>query len=257
MKFVDQMGHSLELNFPIRRIVSLVPSQTEFLHSLGLDEEVIGITKFCVHPKEWHKSKSRIGGTKNVDVTKVRALRPDIIIGNKEENCKENIDDLRSICPIWMSDITTLDDAYEMMLSIGEITSKVEKSKEIVFEIQENFRSIHKSTNTKKVLYFIWKKPWIAVGKNTFINHLLEQCGFINGVETNRYPQLSEENFPTVDYVFLSSEPFPFKNSDLRELKNLLPHTKILIVDGEYFSWYGSKLIDAPKYFEKLLTSLE
>jgi ABC-type Fe3+-hydroxamate transport system substrate-binding protein len=252
----DQMGQELEWIVPVKRIVSLVPSQTEFLHALGLENEVVGITKFCMHPERWWREKRRIGGTKDADIEKVRVLQPDLIIGNKEENSQENISDLKSICPIWMSDISNLDDAYEMMLSVGELTGKLEKSKEIVQTIKERFTQLKPIENRPKVVYFIWKKPWMVAGEKTFINYLLEKCGFENAVKQDRYPSLEECKFPSVEYVFLSSEPYPFKEKDALEMNVLFPNAKIIVVDGEYFSWYGSRLLKAPTYFQKLLTSL-
>jgi len=250
------MGQELELNVPAIRIVSLVPSQTEFLHALGLEEEVVGITKFCIHPKEWWKSKKRVGGTKNVDFEKVKALQPDLIIGNKEENDKENISRLESICPIWMSDISTLEDSYEMMLSLGELAGKSSEAKAIVDKIKEGFSQLKPIAAYPKVAYFIWKKPWMAAGSDTFIHQMLEKCGFQNAVQSTRYPELQENDFPEVDFVFLSSEPYPFKEQDVNEVEKLFPKAKIVIVDGEYFSWYGSRLLDAPTYFQQLITSL-
>ena len=115
------MNRTIRLGATPRRIVSLVPSQTELLYDLGLEERVVGITKFCIHPKEWYRSKVRIGGTKNVNFDKVKTLRPDLIIGNKEENFKEDIEALEEIAPVWMSDIFTLDDSLEMINQLGSV----------------------------------------------------------------------------------------------------------------------------------------
>lgn len=250
------MEQELEINLPAKRIVSLVPSQTEFLHALGLEEEVVGLTKFCIHPEVWWRNKKRVGGTKNVDLEKVTVLQPDLIIGNKEENDQDNIAGLRSICPVWMSDISNLEEAYEMMLSIGKLTGKSEKSQAIVDSIKVQFESLVRIENNPKVAYFIWKKPWMVAGRDTFIHHILEKCGFENAIESSRYPEIGENDFPEVDYIFLSSEPYPFKEKDVLEIQEMFPKVKVVIVDGEYFSWYGSRLDGAPAYFQKLLTSL-
>src|ERR1700722_20147309 len=103
-QFTDQMGRTISVEWPVKRIISLVPSQTELLYSLGLADEVIGITKFCVHPKEWFHSKTRVGGTKKLDFEKIAALKPDLIIGNKEENEEVQIKQLMQDYPVWMSD---------------------------------------------------------------------------------------------------------------------------------------------------------
>lgn len=125
-----------------RRIVSLVPSQTELLYDLGLEEETVGITKFCIHPEAWFRSKARVGGTKNVDIDKVRALQPDLIIANKEENVKEQIEALADIAPVWVSDIQDLDDALDMIRSIGHITGRQEKAELIAKLIGHRFNEL-------------------------------------------------------------------------------------------------------------------
>ncbi|MFA7273994.1 MAG: helical backbone metal receptor [Crocinitomicaceae bacterium] len=257
MVVTDQIGQVFELKTPVRRIVSLVPSQTEFLHALGLEEEVVGLTKFCIHPEEWWRRKKRVGGTKNANFEKVKALEPDLIIGNKEENEKRNIDQLRSIAPVWISDIHNLEDAYAMMLALGELVGKKGKAASIVAQIKLGFSNLKPLTIKMNVLYLIWKNPWMAAGKETFIESLLNECGFENAVKESRYPSLQENVFPECDVILLSSEPYPFKEKEKLELSFRFPKAKIQLVDGEIFSWYGSRLLESPNYFQKLLTSLE
>ncbi len=251
------MKRSVEIQTPVRRIVSLVPSQTEFLYHLGLEEELVGLTKFCVHPNHWWKTKQRVGGTKNVDLEKVKRLKPDLIIGNKEENDQQNIESLADLSPIWMSDIKTLEDAYEMMLEIGRITGKEAKAVEIVGQIKFGFDNFLGLKTEKNVLYFIWKNPWMLAGRETFISHLLEKCNLKNLALSDRYPVLDNEINSDCGLIFLSSEPYPFKEQDIAELQIKFPKAKIKLVDGEMFSWYGSRLIHAPQYFHELLTSIE
>ncbi|MDC1402896.1 helical backbone metal receptor [Crocinitomicaceae bacterium] len=254
MKVRDQMGRELEIKTPVRRIVSLVPSQTEFLYHLGLDAEVVGITKFCVHPEEWFRNKTRVGGTKNARVSRVKELCPDLIIGNKEENDQANIDDLKQIAPVWMSDIKTLDDAFEMMVELGKIVRKEEQAKIMVKQIQVKFDRLVLQPK-KSALYFIWKDPWMLAGADTFISDMLEKCGFINRASGSRYPLLGEVN-DEIDIILLSSEPYPFKPADMDEIQKKFPKAKVLFVDGEIFSWYGSRLLKATDYFQQLLTSI-
>lgn len=251
---IDQMNQTIRLGTTPKRIVSLVPSQTEFLHALGLEDEVVGITKFCIHPSEWFRSKNRVGGTKNVNIEKVKALQPDLIIGNKEENSKEDIEALKSICPVWMSDIYNLNDAIEMMRKIGEITNKTIQSTEIISKIQSDFNSLLNPSNTSEsVLYLIWKNPYIAVGKQTFIDDMIQRIGLVNFISEERYPEVDFsklENHPA--HIFLSSEPFPFKDEHIEELQEIFPNSKIQLVDGELFSWYGSRLQHSVEYFKSL-----
>ena len=140
--FIDQMNNKIHLDYYPSRIISLVPSQTELLYTLGLSNRVVGITKFCIHPKKWFRTKNRIGGTKNVDIQKVKNLKPDLIIGNKEENNIKDIQSLDGIAPIWMSDIYTLDDAYSMIKSIGQITGMETLSKQLVIDIKNEFQRL-------------------------------------------------------------------------------------------------------------------
>lgn len=240
--------------FPLR-IVSIVPSQTQLLHYFGLEDEVVGITKFCIHPKEWFHSKDRVGGTKSIDIEKVRALKPDLIIGNKEENERSDIEALEKITPAWMSDIFNLNDALKMIESIGEITNKSEKASELIGEIQQQFKALIPVQVNKTVLYFIWNEPMMLAGPNTFIDAMLKQCGLINLAEDERYPEATGKENP--DLVFLSSEPFPFAEKHKVEFQKRYPNSKIILVDGEFFSWYGSKLKDAPNYFKQLLAQLK
>ena len=137
--FTDQLGRTIKLKRTPERIISVVPSQTELLFDLGLDEEVIGITKFCVHPHEWFISKQRIGGTKTLNIEKIKSLAPDLIIPNKEENDREQIEELAEISPVWVSDVNNLEDAYDMLYAIGNLTNKKETAAALVTRIRTSF----------------------------------------------------------------------------------------------------------------------
>ncbi len=257
-EYIDQMKQTIRLGKKPSRIVSLVPSQTELLFDLGLEKEVVGITKFCIHPNSWFKTKRRVGGTKNVHIDVVKDLQPDLIIGNKEENSQEDIERLKEIAPVWMSDIFTLKDALDSILKIGEITDKYKESKQLIEQISNAFSTIHKQNETlkgKTVLYFIWNEPRLVAGKNTFIDDLLSKCGFVNLAKQERYPEVKDNLHP--DFIFLSSEPYPFKEKHMHEFQVNYPDAKIVNVDGEMFSWYGSRLKLAPNYFLKLMKQLE
>lgn len=258
-EYIDQMNQTIRLESTPRRIVSLVPSQTELLHYLGLEDEVVGITKFCIHPKEWFESKARLGGTKAVNLEKTLVLNPDLIIGNKEENAKEDIDQLKSIAPVWMSDIYDLSDAILMLRELGVILDKSNLTDPLIEEILSEFEKLNdfaknQSLNGKTALYFIWNEPGFVAGKNTFIDSMLTQCGLKNATREARYPEVPLAIQP--DFVFLSSEPFPFKKKHIESFQKRYPNSKIVLVDGEMFSWYGSRLKDAPKYFQELLSNL-
>ncbi|WP_420387869.1 ABC transporter substrate-binding protein [Roseivirga sp.] len=251
---VDQMGR--EVNVPDRpqRIISLVPSQTELLYDLGLTTEVVGVTKFCIHPENWRKEKTVVGGTKQVHFDIIEELQPDLIIGNKEENEEGFIKELQSKYPVWMSDIESLSDALDMIEAIGEITCKIKEAEALVVNILSEFSELEAVTQLKKAVYLIWKKPYMAAGNQTFIQEMLEQAGYENLVKDVRYPELSKKRLVELqpEVLLLSSEPYPFKDKHIQELKEVLPNTDIRLVDGEMFSWYGSRLLKAPGYFKSL-----
>jgi ABC-type Fe3+-hydroxamate transport system substrate-binding protein len=251
--FTDQLGGTIQVQFPPRRIVSLVPSQTELLFSLGLEQEIVGITKFCVHPSHWRNGKALVGGTKNFHFDVIDSLQPDLIIGNKEENYKEGIVKLRAKYPVWMSDIATLEDSFSMIHSLGELVDRGEKASLLIEAMRHEFANL-KIIKPAKVLYLIWRDPWMAAGQNTFIDAMLQACGWRNVVKDERYPEFTDQDLQKLspDVVFLSSEPYPFKNKHISELQKHFPKAGIMLVDGEMFSWYGSRLLVAPQYFRTL-----
>ncbi len=243
-----------------QRIISLVPSQTELLYDLGLDEEVVGITKFCVHPEKWFRTKTRIGGTKNINIEKIIALKPYLVIANKEENIKNEVEALKAFTEVYVSDVFNLHDAIKMILTIGEIVDKSDAATTLTTLIKENFAALGSFKQERSVVYLIWQKPFMAAGGDTFINDMMQYCGMQNMFANKlRYPEttLKELQALDCDVLLLSSEPFPFKQKHIDELQPYLPKTKIILVDGEMFSWYGSRLLHAAEYFKQLSNSLE
>ncbi|MFI5148346.1 MAG: ABC transporter substrate-binding protein [Bacteroidia bacterium] len=252
------MKRTIRLHEKPARIISLVPSQTELLFELGLDKEVVGITKFCIHPDSWFRTKTKIGGTKKLDANKIRALKPDLLIGNKEENEEGQILLLEKEFPVWMSDIHNLEQALEMVQSLGQLCERETQASEIIQKIKNQFRKFKPLSTGVRVLYLIWKNPYMAAGRNTFIDSMLNKCGFINCMDKDRYPELTEAEIQELnpDLILLSSEPFPFKEKHLKELQVFCPASEIKLADGEFFSWYGSRLLKAPAYFKELLSTL-
>lgn len=245
-----------ELTYIPKRIISLVPSQTELLYDLGLEDETIGITKFCVHPEKWFRMKTRIGGTKTINIEKIKSLQPDLIIANKEENVKEQVEAISKIAPTWVSDIQTLEDAIQMIKDVGQLTNKIIEAKQIITDIKLAFNNIKPQNRHQKALYLIWHKPWMTIGKDTFINDMLDKTGFENVFQhLGRYPELSDADIAASNatLVLLSSEPYPFKEKHIALIKELLPEADIQLVDGEMFSWYGSRLLKAKDYFNAIL----
>ncbi|MFT5075200.1 MAG: iron complex transport system substrate-binding protein, partial [Flavobacteriaceae bacterium] len=158
--------------------------------------------------------------------------------------------------PVWVSNILTLEDSLEMILQLGKVLNTSEKASVLISEINSErkiFEAFVKNNSSKKVAYLIWKNPFMAVGKQTFINDILKLNKFENILEneSSRYPEITLERLKEAEVILLSSEPYPFKNEDVTELKKAL-QKEVLLVDGEYFSWYGSRLKDAFTYFKSL-----
>ncbi len=282
--YTDQTERKIEIT-STEKIVSLVPSQTELLSDLALDEAVTGITKFCVHPQDWLRTKKIIGGTKNANIEKIKSLQPTLIIANKEENVKEQIEELAKHFPVWVSDVNDLGSALQMIASIGEITDRKIAAQKIIEQIKNGFTQLNnqhfrlhqkngepapkpKTQNLKhlqpvvklKSTYLIWKDPYMTVGGDTFISNMLHHAGLQNIFEKEtRYPQVTIEqlHISNCQLLLLSSEPYPFRQKHIDELQAQLPNTKILLVNGEMFSWYGSRLIKAPSYFAQLKQKID
>ena len=256
--YPDQTGRTITLRSLPKRIISLVPSQTELLHFLGLNDEVIGITKFCIHPKEWFQSKPRIGGTKQLNMDAIRQLQPDLIIANKEENLKEQVEELARDYPVWISDVNDLSTAFDMIASVGGITGKKEEAAALINTLKKNFSGLAPLTGpieSRSACYLIWRNPYMTIGGDTFIHSMLEIAGFDNVYKSfTRYPEIAIDELKQSNckFLFLSSEPFPFKQKHIEELQKELPNFIILLVDGEMFSWYGSRMLKASGYFAKL-----
>lgn len=251
----DQVGNRLTLDRPARRIVSLVPSQTALLHHWGLERETVGITKFCIHPRKWWQSKTRVGGTKSLHIPTIQSLCPDVIIGNKEENTKADIRELQANHTVYVSDVKTLEDAYHMMHSLGRLCGKETSAAALIDQLRQDIRSMRKTAG--RVLYLIWKNPYMACGTATFIHTVLETAGWTNVVQQERYVTITEEDIRRwqPDCIFLSSEPFPFRARHQADLAEVC-RAKVCLVDGQVFSWYGAHQLKIKPYVEQLTDRL-
>lgn len=255
-QFIDMTGSTIEVNYPPKRIVSVVPSQTELLYDLGLNEEVVGITKFCIHPEEWFRNKQRVGGTKTLHIDIIKELKPDLILANKEENNKSQIEELAALFPVWVSDIKTIGQGIQMICEVGDMVGKMVPALQLCNDIAAGFLSMPKDKPAKKVAYFIWRKPWMCAGGDTFISDMITRMGWVNVLaSTNRYPEvdLAELALLKPDTILLSSEPYPFKEAHIEEIRAALPLADIQLVDGEMFSWYGSRMKKAVPYLQKMV----
>ena len=256
---IDMTGRAVEVSLSPQRIVSLVPSQTELLHYLGLQDEVVGITKFCVHPDKWFREKKRVGGTKSLHLDIIKSLRPDLILANKEENNQDQIEELAKSFPVWISDIKTVDDAMCMIRNVGVLTGTMTNAIELDRVLKSAYRKLTISRRPRKVAYFIWRDPWMSVGGDTFISDMIHRMGWVNVMGNKfRYPHMTLDEVAAldVDLILLSSEPFPFKEQHIAEIKAVLPDVEVKLVDGEMFSWYGSRMLHAVDYFKELVREL-
>ncbi|RFZ84796.1 cobalamin-binding protein [Mucilaginibacter terrenus] len=257
--FSDQLNRAVyTLDFP-QQIISIVPSQTELLFYLGLGERVVGITNYCIHPSPDVRTVTKIGGTKKLDMQAIHSLKPDLIIANKEENERSQVEALMKHYPVWVSDIADLNDALEMINGVGQITGSFIAANHLVNNIALAFNGIHQLMSSKSAAYFIWRKPYMVAGKGTFIDQMMGYCGLINVFDVGRYPIVTATDLiaaaPKV--ILLSTEPYPFVEKHLEEFKRMVPNADIILVDGEMFSWYGSRLLLAPKYFNSLIFGLQ
>lgn len=243
------------------RIISVVPSLTELVYDLGLESQLVGITRFCIHPQPNVKRITKVGGTKTLNIDRIIDLTPDLIIANKEENSKEDIEKLQRHCNVWVTEINTLNEALTVITELGIKANVVKKATLLVTFIKSNFKSLARISNVQKsVAYLIWEDPIMVAGKNTFINEMIHSMGLKNILTDplSRYPiynPMELENLQP-DLIFLSSEPYPFKKKHLEKYQHQFPKSQIVLVDGEMFSWYGSRMKLAPSYFKQLLHEL-
>ncbi|WBV56520.1 helical backbone metal receptor [Chryseobacterium daecheongense] len=240
------------------KVISLVPSITEALFDLGLTEnEIIGRTKFCIHPKNKIKDVPVIGGTKNLNIEKIKALQPDLILANKEENIKEQVEALMEDFKVVVTNVETIEDNYYLLKTLGNIFQKEERAKAYNLKIYEVLNQT-KISSKIKAAYLIWKNPYMTVGADTFIHRILTEIGIENSFkDKTRYPEVTIQDLADTDLIMLSSEPFPFKEKHIAELKEYYPDKKIIIVDGEAFSWYGTHIAKCGNYFKELVAEID
>lgn len=256
MAFRDQRGQIIRLQDYPERIISLVPSLTELLFDLGLDEEIVGVTDYCSSPQGKVDQRVKIGGPKALDFRAIERLDPDLAVGDKEENDREGILRLEELTPVWVSDVRDLEDALEMIRGLGEIVNRFEEAGRLAEEIRRGFAELPVYPPLRAA-YLIWVDPYMAAGGETFINEMLGRCGFVNVFgDRPRYPEVTLEEVGKAEVILLSSEPYAFERKEVEYIKKSCPAACVIRVDGTMFSWYGSRLKRAPAYFRALRESL-
>lgn|SRR5690625_658711 len=251
---IDYLGREVSYSYPPKKIISFAPAITGTLFHLHIDDAIVGRTRFCVHPKGKVEKAVNVGGTKDLKIERVRSLKPDLIIVEKEENTKEMVDELEAEFPVYVFEVQTVDDALKMIVDLGTLVHRKEQAEQLHEKIITSFQQIPLSFSGKRVAYVIWKNPYMVVGKNTYIQSLLDKLGFINPFVAyeGRYPTITEDDFAreNLDYILLASEPYPFKDKNIPEFLTFSPHSQPVIVDGEMF-WYGVKMLEAVTYFNE------
>jgi ABC-type Fe3+-hydroxamate transport system substrate-binding protein len=259
MQITDQLNNQLTIDHPPQRIVSLVPSQTELLYDLGLGKKLAGVTKFCVHPEDIRSRTTVIGGTKDPDLERIQDLKPDLVIANKEENREQDIRTLMTYCPVYVSDVTDRESALQMILHVGKMTYTSEKAIEIISGIESAFKIIIPSEGLTAI-YIIWNNPMMLAGEDTFIDAMLKECGIKNAYSgKERYAEITADDVCSMDpdLIMLSSEPFPFSEKHVDIYTALNPRSRVILVDGESFSWYGSRMRTSATYLSEFSSSLK
>lgn len=248
----DALNREVTYTYPPKRIVSLCPGITDTLFALNLKDEIVGRTRFCVHPSPEVLEIPAVAGTKDIKLEAILKLKPDLIIAEKEENTKEIVETLEQYVPVYVAEVQSVEEAYTMMDGLGDVTDRKEQAHKLITQIQDGFQALHGLTSGS-AMYVIWKKPYMAAGNTTYIHSLLEQLGFHNTISSlpGRYPELTNQDIISAnpDLVLLASEPYPFKVKHIPEFQELLPNAKILPIDGEMF-WYGPRMLEATAYFK-------
>jgi len=247
MKITDHLNRTVILKSKPERVVSMVPSLTETLADLGLAENLVAVTRFCKYPSNVVNTLPKIGGPKNIDFKKIIDLKPDLVVAVKEENNKKQVLSLAEHVPVFVFDINTIEDSFDMLQLLGTIFEIQEISAHWIKRIKDKLNNLKPPALAEKAIYMIWKKPWMAAGKSTFIGSMMQVAGF-NNLISGRYPEISENEMNKADAVLLATEPYHFNENDRKQLQEKLPGTRIIIVDGEMFTWYGTHMLKALEY---------
>ena len=227
-----------------QKIISLVPSLTELVIDLGLEDHLVGRTRFCVNPQEVVEEIPIVGGTKNPRLNKIREISPDYIIANKEENRPEHVTELMDDFEVNVTEIATIEDALITIHEFGQVFDREKAANQLITDIQNRLEE-RPDESELRTAYMIWKDPWMTVGHDTYIHDVMQHWNLTNVFgDKTRYPEfnLNELKKYNPDLVLLSSEPYPFKEKHIAQVEEVCPAARVLLVEGEWFSWYGSHM---------------
>jgi ABC-type Fe3+-hydroxamate transport system substrate-binding protein len=268
--YVDAVGTSHGRAGPDARIVCLVPSITELLFALGLGDRIVGRTGFCVHPRAEVKRVPKVGGTKDFDLEKIRGLAPTHLVVNVDENPKERVEAAGGFVPhvIVTHPMGPLDNPLLYKL-LGGIFGREEEAEALAQRFDSAYREAIEATANlphERVLYLIWRDPWMTISRDTYIARTLAAVGWeqIEVTSPDRYPKiLLESMLGQVDRVLLSSEPYAFRQRDVEEVARTLNISSpvpghsvgtvtVSLIDAQMTSWYGSRAIEGMRYLASL-----
>ena len=251
---LDVRGRAFYFSEPPRRVISLVPSLTETLFDLGAGESVIAITDFCIFPPDL--ALPRVGGTKNPRVDEIRALAPDLVHMNLEENLRRHAEAIEGFAPVFVSEPKSVEDVIALIGQLGAMHEGRERAAELAEEMRAQLRAMPKRAFTFACP--IWKNPWMWCGGDTYVSRLVEAAGGTNVLAAReRYPQLALEDVLAMkpDLMFLPDEPYPFSGEDAVGLRGHAvsgsmnpmtskPRNQLTVIGpfpGHLFTWHGTR----------------
>jgi ABC-type Fe3+-hydroxamate transport system substrate-binding protein len=264
VRIEDARGRTLTFQEIPRRIVCLVPSVTETLFALGAGERVVGVTDFCVHPSEEVVTCAKVGGTKNPQLERVIELRPDLVIANREENRRRDVDRLEAAgLPVLVTYARDVESALEEIELLARLLDSEETARGLVREVRDALEeaAARLGEPLPSVVALIWKRPYMTLNGDTFAHDLLVRSGGRNPFvdRERRYPLVTEKEIEEAEpeVILLPTEPYAFDERDRQELLRLrcpaAESRRIHVVEGELLSWYGPRMGRALRTFSALL----
>ena len=255
---VDASGAALLLSRPPRRIVSLIPSTTELLCHLGLADAIVGITAYCVEPRDVVRTKRKVGGEKNPDLEAIRALMPDLVIANVEENVRDHVETLRGwSVPVWVTYPRTVTDTIRLVREVGAVTGTDAAAgalADALERLRDEVRAAVTGRPPARVFYPIWRDPYMSINRDTYIHDVLATVGAANvfGDAADRYPAITLDEMAAraPDVIILPDEPFRFRRAHLKDFERYgdvpaVRNGRIHLMDGKVFCWHGPRLGEA------------
>jgi ABC-type Fe3+-hydroxamate transport system substrate-binding protein len=229
------------------RIVSLCPSTTETLVAFGLGGSLVGVTRYCVHPREALEGIARVGGTKNPDHAAIAALAPDLVLGNAEENRASDLAALAARHLVEVSHPTRVSDVPPLLRRLGALTGSAAEAEGWARAVEERLAAVAGPRPPSRFAYLVWKGPWMAAAAGTYISDLLETFGGVNVFDAARgpWPRTDEEELAALapELLVLPDEPFPFGEAARACLAERLPAARVALASGEDLCWHGVRTL--------------